>query len=404
MEFLASICSLKSKSLQLTLNLIDKENMMNRIASTLATIFLATGALHAQITPAPAIAPPVLPLVTTYRYWPIQFVQFVGPELPYSMVELDVDPGAGKQPLLYATLTDRATGKRIHYTSDDSLIASAAGLGEEAHKAAIAYEAADTENVGSISTVRFTMADGKPLEWRFVQGSDISEQGSGLNPFPDSKIPIFAYREQSAVAGEGTALKIGDTVSTASVWTEISHPPYFVAYRGAETQSAHTLVFLPGQQTWSITSAPAALTPGAAWELDEEHGNHRSIRIDKVDGTHVTVTSTDRFQPGVHCTLDVTRTGDTWSIDHVRFSPVRDGEKHSFTLQLTTPLSASADHTELTLIAGKKKTIASGAIAAGAAPGHALTLTFSNPAWLSGKSMTEETTTTNGKVSFSAHP
>ena len=377
---------------------------MNRIISTLATIFLATSALHAQTTAAPAIAPPILPLVTTYRYWPIQFVQFVGPELPYSMVELDVDPGAGKQPLLYATLVDRATGKRIHYTSDDSLIASATGLGEEAHKATIAYEAADTENVGSISTVRFTMADGKPLEWRFVQGSDISEQGSGLNPFPDSKIPIFAYREQGAIAGEGTALKIGDTVSTAAVWTEISHPPYFVAYRGAETESAHTLVFLPGQQTWTITSAPTALTPGATWELDEEHGNHRSIHIDKVDGTHVTVTSTDRFQPGVHCTLDVTRTGDTWSIDHVRFSPLRDGEKHAFTLQLTTPLSTSADHTELTLIAGKKKTIANGAIAVGTAPSHALKLTFSNPAWLNGKSMTEESTVTNGKVSLSAHP
>ena len=377
---------------------------MNRIASTLATVFLATGALHAQTAPAPAIAPPLLPLVTTYRYWPIQFVQFVGPELPYSMVELDVDPGAGKQPLLYATLVDRATGKRIHYTSDDGLIAAATGAGEEAHKAAIAYEAADTENVGSISTVRFTMADGKPLEWRFVQGSDISEQGSGLNPFPDSKIPIFAYREQGAVAGEGTALKIGDTVSTAAVWTEISHPPYFVAYRGAETESAHTLVFLPGQQTWTITSAPATLTAGATWELDEEHGNHRSIHIDKADGAHLTVTSTDRFQPGVHCTLDVTRTGDTWSIDHARFSPVRDGEKHAFTLQLATPLSAATDHTELILIAGKKKTIANGALAASAAPNHAFTLTFSNPAWLNGKSMTEESTVTSGKVSLSAHP
>ena len=377
---------------------------MNRIASTLATVLLATGAIHAQTAPAPAIAPPLLPLVTVYRYWPIQFVQFVGAELPYSMVELDVDPGAGKQPLLYATLVDRATGKRIHYTSDDGLIASATALGEEAHKTAIAYEAADTENVGSISTVRFTLPDGKPLEWRFVQGSDISEQGSGLSPLPDSKIPIFAYRELSAVAGEGTALKVGDTVSTASVWTEISHPPYFVAYRGAETSGAHTLIFLPGQQTWTIKSAPAALTPGATWELDEEHGNHRSIHIDKVDGAHLTVTSTDRLQPSVRCTLEVTRTGDSWSIDHARFSPIREGEKHSFTLQFATPLTATTDHTELTLIAGKKKVIANGALAGGAAPGHALTLTFSNPVWLNGKSMTEESTVANGTVSLSAHP
>jgi hypothetical protein len=381
-----------------------KENAMNRIVSTLATALLAISPLAAQTAPAPALAPPMLPLVTVYHYWPIQFVQFVGAELPYALVELDADPGAGKQPLLYATLVDRATGKRIHYTSDDSLIAAATALGEEAHKTNIAFEPADTDNPGSISTVRFTLADGKPLEWRFVQGSDISEQGSGLNPFPEAKIPIFAYREQGAVAGEGTALKIGDTVSTASVWTEISHPPYFVAYRGAETAGGHTLLFLPDQQTWTVTSSPAALTPGATWELDEAHGNHRSIRIDKVDGTHLTVTSTERFQPGVRCTLDVTQTGDTWSIDHARFSPIRDGEKHMFTLQFATPLTTATTHTDLTLIAGKKKVIANGAIAAGATPGHALTLTFSNPAWLNGKSMTEEITVAKGTVSLSAHP
>jgi hypothetical protein len=378
---------------------------MNRIASTLVAVLLATGALHAQTAPATTtIAPPMLPLVVSYRYWPVQFVQFVGPELPYSMIELDVDPGAGKHPLLYVTLIDRASGKRIHYTSDDGLIATATAIGEEAHKTDLAFDAADTENPGSISTLRFAMADGKPLEWRFVQGSDISEQGSGLNPFPDSKIPIFAYREQGAVAGEGTALQVGGTVSTASVWSEISHPPYFVAYRGAETESAHTLIFLPTQETWTIASAPAALTVGATWELDGEHGNHRSIHIDKVDGTHLTVTSSDRFQPSVHCILDVTRTGDTWSIDHARFSPIRDGEKHALTLQFTPALSTATDTAVITLTVGKKKTIATGKLSAGVAPSHALTLSVSDPAWLNGKTMTEESATTKGTVTVSAHP
>jgi hypothetical protein len=379
-----------------------------------ATSFLSAASLHGQSAapaagaaatmPAPpaGIVPPMLPLVTNYRYWPVQFVQFVGTELPYAMIELDVDPGVGKQPLLYVTLTDRASGKRIHYTPDAGLLASAAGVGEEAHKAAIAYEAADTESPGSISTVRLTMADGKPLEWRFVQGSELSEQGSGLNPFPEAKIPIFAYREQGALAGEGTALKIGETVSTAAVWTEYSHPPYFIPYRGALTESAHTLVFTPGQQSWSVVSAPGALTAGATWELDGAQGDHRTIRIDKADGTHLTVTSTDRFQPGVRCTLDVTRAGDGWSVERARFAPVRDGEKHGLTLAFATPLAMGTDRTEMTLLAGKKKTIASGAVASGT--GGGLTLSFGNPAWLNGKSMTEDMVAAAGTVSLSAHP
>ncbi len=154
---------------------------MQRLALTLVTLtasLFATPAIPAQNTASPqaktiAILPPMLPLLTSYTYWPVQFVQFVGAELPYSMIELDTD-GDAKHPLLYVTLTERVTGKRIHYTDNDGLLATAKALDEEAHKTALAYEPADTEAVGSISTVRFTMADGRPLQWRFVQGSEIS--------------------------------------------------------------------------------------------------------------------------------------------------------------------------------------------------------------------------------------
>ncbi len=377
---------------------------MNLFSSlALAALSLATAPLAAQ-TPQPApIPPPVLPLIVHYTYWPEQFVQFVGPELPYSMIELDVDPTDGKHPLLYVTLTERATGRRIHYTPSDALVASAAP-GDETHKTAIAFEPADTDAPGSVLTVRFTMADGAPLQWRFVQGSDLSEQGSGLNPLPDTPIPIFAYREQGALAGEGTALQIGATVSTAAVWSEYAHPPYFVPYRGAVTESAHLLVFPPGSQTWSIGSTPSALTVGATWELDGRNGDHRSIRIDRVDGEHLTVTATDRFQPGIRCTLESTRSDAGWSIGQARFSPIRDGEKHTLTLQFATPLSAGVTSVETSLIAGKKKAIAMGKLTVGDSTKNSLTLNFSTPSWLNGKHLTEELVTANGSLILSAHP
>ncbi len=346
----------------------------------------------------------MLPLITTYRYWPEQFIQWVGEELPYSMVELDVDPTNSKHPLVYVTLTDRA-GKRIHYTDNDALLASAAATGEEAHKTAIAFEPADNDNNGSITSVRFTMADGKPLQFRFVQGTDMSEQGRGLNPFPGTKVPIFAYREMGAISGEGTALQIGNVTSAAAEWKEISQPPYFVAYHAVETEGGHLLVFTPGAENWKITSAPTALTAGASWELDEAHGNHRSIHIDKVDGSHISVTTTETFDPGVHYVLDATRDGVGWSLKSVRFSPVHESDKHSLTLDFTTPLSESAETAKFTLTAGKKDLLATGSLAATTnATDRNLTLTFSDPKWLSSVALQEQTTLTPGAISITAHP
>ena len=354
--------------------------------------------LHAQ-TPLP---PPMLPLAVNYRFWPAQYVQWLGNESPYTIIELDVDPTAGPQPLTCVTLVDRTSGKRIAYTADDALVAALSALGEEAHKANLAYEPAETDTPGSTTSVRLTLADGKPLQWRFVQGSEISEQGSGMTPIP-GKIPIFAYREQGAVAGEGTALQIGDTVSTAAVWTEISHPPYFVAYHGAEAQSAHTLIFPSAQESWTVSSSPSSLTAGATWELDEARGNHRSLRVDKTDGAHLTVTSTDRLQPRIQTTLEATRTADGWAIQNVRFAPVRDGNKHSVVLQFAVPLTATGANTSLTLLAGKKKTLATGAISLTGAPSTE-TLTFTDPTWVHGAVMTEQVTSTAGQILLSAHP
>src|SRR5882724_13375641 len=69
----------------------------------------------ATTTPA-TIPPPIAPLMTVYTFWPEQFVQWVGNELPYSMVQLNVDDNNGK-PIFDFVLTDRATQKRAHHSN-----------------------------------------------------------------------------------------------------------------------------------------------------------------------------------------------------------------------------------------------------------------------------------------------
>ena len=353
----------------------------------LATLILATAA-QAQI------APPNPGILMNYQYWPEQFVQFVGPELPYSMITVEVAPG--KTPIIAVTLTGRSDHNRTLYSDNPAVIAAAKAQGIEAHQTALAWEEADTQTTGSASTLRMSLADGKPLEWRFVQGSDITDQGGGLTPLADSPIPILAYREQAAVAGEGTALKIGNVTSTADIWKEISQPPYFIAYHGALSIAAHTLVFQPGKESYTVTS-PATLAVGSAWQFTGDNHGQRTLKISKAEGPRYTMDLTDSAYPSIHATLVATRTGDAWQVESLRFAPNKEGDKHFLTVSTT--------RTTLDVTLGKKLKISSATLAAtGTEADLKTTLTLQTPTWAKGKTLTEEAMTTPTTQTTIAHP
>ena len=375
---------------------------MNHITCTIALMMIA--AAPAATLAAQNIAPPSTGLLVQYQYWPVQYVQWVGTELPYSMIELDVDPGA-KQPLYNVVLTERASGKRIIYANSDALVAAAKEQGQDAYRTQIAFDAAEATTVGATSTLRLSLADGKPLQWRFVQGSDVSEQGAGLTALPQMAMPVFAYREQAAVAGEGTALQIGNTVSAAEVWTEISKPPYFVGYRGAMSLSAHMTVLAPGKQTWTVTTSPTEMRAGQTWELEGDHSNHRTLRIAKVDGAKFVITGTDRFDPSTVFTMECTHTADGWSIERMRYAPAVEGDKHFLTMQFTAPLTAASTASTVDMTIGRKAKMASASLSfTGQADDRTATLQVQSPAWAKGKTLTEETSTNAGSITTIAKP
>ena len=362
---------------------------MNRMSqlTLVASLLTTPAAVQCQF-----IAPPSTGVLVSYQYWPVQYVQWVGTELSYSMIEFDVD-NTGKQPLYNVVLTERASGKRITYANTDALVAAAKSQGMTAFKTQIAFDAAETTNVGAASTLRLSLADGRPLQWRFIQGSDVSDQGAGLTPLPAAPMPIFAYREQAAVAGEGTALQVGDAVSAAEVWPEISHPPQFIAYRGAMSLNAHTAVLAAGKETWTITSAPTALKVGSVWELDSDNGDHRTLRVDKMDGAHFAIGGTDRSRQTTSFTIDCSRAGDAWSVERLRYAPVHDGEKHYLALQFNAPLSATASASNVDLTVGRKTKVASATMTvAGTPETRIVTMQMQTPQWAKGKTLREETT------------
>jgi hypothetical protein len=344
-----------------------------------------------------SIPPPVPPILAVYRFWPEQFVQWIGSELPYSMVELDVDEISGHS-IYDLVLTERATQKRIHYSNTPLVVAAVKAQDAEGYLAPdIKFTRPDAQTTGAIYTLNLTLHDGKALEWRFIQGSDVVEQGGGLSAFPASPMPVFAYREQAAVAGEGTAIQIGDVASAAEPWTEVSHPPYFMAWHGAYSLNATTLVLPGGDEKWTIAAAPAALATGAEWKLTTPNGREMDIHAEKVDGSQATLLI--EVAPGnVKRIEDASWDGAAWHYNQLRFIP-HNGEKLGLTLQFT-PSLADKTPSGFDILVGKKKIVAGSATVG---PDKQIAITFKSPDWVKAKSLTESITTTNAELTLQAN-
>ena len=112
-----------------------------------------------------------------FRHWPEQFIQWIGPELPYTMIELYVDPAGGTTPLYETVLTDRSTGKRIHYANQQGMVDIDKRSGAEAYLTTMQFDRPANEGKGATYMLRFVDHAGQPVSWQFIQGSDISERG-----------------------------------------------------------------------------------------------------------------------------------------------------------------------------------------------------------------------------------
>jgi hypothetical protein len=295
---------------------------------------------------APATSTPTLPLAGVYyRYWPEQIVQWVGPELPYSMIVLNIDDRT-KQPIYDVQLIPRADGKPVRYTNSAQELAIDQTSGQDVHQVAMQFDGPADPEKGGQYMLRFNTEKGTPVVWQFVLGTDVSEQGSGLSPVP-APIPILMYREQGGLAGEGTALRVGGVTSTADVWKEIAQPPYFVPYRGALSTGVHILTFAPVDSTWKSD----------AQSLTDAKGRSLALATTP-DGA----TMTDKA-----LAVSASYSLASGSVNRVTFAPSGVKGTHSVTLQFSPALAPGSQST-FDVIIGKKTKIASGAVQESAGP------------------------------------
>jgi hypothetical protein len=305
-----------------------------------------------------------LPLAGVYyRYWPEQIIQWVGPELPYSMIVLDIDD-RGKAPIYDAQLIPKTGGALVHYTNSAAELAIDQHAGFTVHQVAMQLDGPADPSNGAQYMLRFNMENGTPVVWQFVLGTDVSEQGSGLSP-TGAKIPIVMYREQGGLAGEGTALKIGNVTSVAEVWKEIAQPPFFVPYRGALSVGVHVLTFVPGSSAWKADGTTL---------MD---GRGRSLAEAK-DGDAVQLTN-----KSLGTVESYTEAGA--GVSKVSFGPVGGKIDHTVSLEFSPALTSSGK-SSVEVVAGKKSRIAGGSVEASSSPsgGETEAWSFSSPDALKG--------------------
>jgi hypothetical protein len=351
-------------------------------AVTTFLLLCSAASLFAQSGESP-LPPPIAPEQIVYRHWPEQFVQWIGPELPYTMIELYVGPGTGPTPVYDAVLTERTTGKRIHYANQQQMVDINKRSGAEAYLATMQLDRPANAGKDAAYLLRFVDHAGEPVSWQFILGSDISERGGGSSPAGVDP-PVLMYRERSAVAGEGAAVKIGDKVSVADVWTEISQPPYFVAYRGAMSQNVDIAVFAGAGQQWTTISAPKSLAAGAEWKMKAQDGLACTLRVQSLTGDHATIVDNDDHLPGRTVTIEGTWNNGAWSIEKLHYAAAGADATQGLTISFAPGANATGASSKFEVTAGKKTRIASGVVH-GDEGQPRVGWEFRDPQWLRGK-------------------
>lgn len=296
--------------------------------------------LWAQAAVAPA-TPATLPLAGVhYHYWTEQLVQWIGPELPYSMIVLEVDD-RGKQPVYDAELVDKSGKEAVHYTNSAEQLALDKRARLTAYQVPMEFDGPADPSNGAQYMLRFNTEKGVPVVWQFVLGSDVTEQGRGVTAV-SAAVPVLLYREQGGVAGQGTAVQIGGVTSTAEVWKEIAQPPYFVPYHGALSVGAHVLSFVPTNSSWKQSTG----------KLADKAGDELTAAKtpDGVTLTNASLGVTEEL------TLDANN-----AVSGVTFGPVKAKRDHTLSLEFTPALAPGAQ-SKFEVIAGKKSKVAEGTV------------------------------------------
>ena len=307
---------------------------------------------------------PIVPMIIEYDYASYYFRQWINDHPRYSQITAIV--GEGKPPIYQIIFIEKDSKREIHYTNSPSRIKALTLAGQEAHLAKINLRV--TESAGSVPTYEFAFNNEhrQPVIWRFIPASRPSEKGAGLTPMATALGLRLLYRNLGTNAGEGTAVQIGDKVSEAEPWPEVSAPPYFVAYRGSFAAGMDMGVLSLGSESWRIDSAPGDLGEGVQWTEVSNSGRKRQLKITAVRGDEMTVNvSYAQESDTAAVELNVNKTTQGLTLRSLVLTRATHTMRISFTPELPLTVDSAADgQTEVgfQVDQGKRKKTAEGTI------------------------------------------
>jgi hypothetical protein len=278
---------------------------------------------------------PVLPLIVHYEYVPHYFMQWLNDHPQYTRIEAAVTDS--EPPVFNLTLTEKGSGRRVNYCNSEARLKAMAQSGQEARLTKIDYRAMNNFGQAPAHEFSFTDERGQAVRWRFTLATPVSERGAGLTQQEGGTGLMLIYRELGTVAGEGTAVQIGAKVIEAEPWTEISAPPYFVAYRGAYSDGIGIGALLSGQESWRVTEAPKDLIEGAQWTLVNDRGRTRQLRIAAIRGDELTIQET-----GGSLTLQSRKTATGFALRSITGASRSKNMRISFTPELDLAAGSAA--------------------------------------------------------------
>ena len=252
----------------------------------ISCLSFGTGARQ-QTMPTKQLVFPLIPIIVEYEYAPIYFYQDIDNNPQYSSITAIISKT--EPPVYKIVLAEKETRRRVYYSNSEAKVKALGHEGKEAHVTAIDYKVVQT--VGQQPTYGFGFRDnrGQPIVWRFIPASNPSKLGAGLTPLPEVPGLRLEFRDLGTAAGAGTAVQIGDKVSEAAPWPEISTPPYFIAYHGSYTEGRHIGALHARAENWRVVSAPEDLKEGAEWRLLNESGVERKMRVTARKGDELTI-------------------------------------------------------------------------------------------------------------------
>ena len=269
----------------------------------LTLLAAAQGTAETGPGPHEALVVSALPLTLDYGFFAHFVSQTISDDDHYSRIEAYIGFG-GKDGPTRVILTAKPAGESVAYVSGpDAIDAFAATAGP-------VVETPITVNVPEVITqntpIEIALRDqnGQPLRWRFVCAYASGPEGSGLAPMPAAAGLMLQYRDLGTVAGSGSVVEIGDRLSYAEPWREISSPPYFMPYRGYYGAGFHVARFPLQDRKWRVTGVAKGLTPGSHWEFVSADNRRRTFTVSENGQSTVISTCTEPSRATLWAVLD----------------------------------------------------------------------------------------------------